>query len=385
MKNLQTTAVAEELDSLRAAAQAALRKGWYVFGSPYKTKATFKGSHGSRDALNDSRALTRWDNGIPANPCIRLDRSGLTILDVDHGLTSMKHAEAWAEANGLPPTYIVSSGRQPFGCHFYFNGTRTLPDVIRNKSIGRIGFELDGVSGDIKCHGHVVAEGGLHKSGLVYRGNGRAVASLPEWLRDYEDPIAKARRKLREAANEKAGQSSQTGATDNKVSKGRRHGFLLREAGRLRWQGLETDTIYLALKDICARFCEDGDNYSDCDLRGMAQFTGQKPCDRKVARKKFMVRAAPQTQQELVARSLEREFKEGCPVSIETIKKRLKPEHFSVSEGTLRRAMTIAGFLKTAKDPSDGRKQLWMRRARVSGIAPPCPLTAIEQHITAYM
>src|ERR1039458_9357958 len=189
-----TTIKINECESLLAAAEAALQKGWYVFGSPYKTKATFAGSHGSKDALNDDRALRRWEEGTPANPCIRLDKSGLTVLDADHGLTSIEHAEAWAQANGIPATYIVSSGRQPFGCHFYFKGTRTLPDVTRNLATGRVGFELDGVSGDIKCHGHVVAEGGLHKSGRVYRGNGRHVAPLPQWLRDYDNRLVTAKR-----------------------------------------------------------------------------------------------------------------------------------------------------------------------------------------------
>ena len=311
-----------ECESLCAAAEAALHKGWYVFGSPYKTKATFAGSHGSKDALNDDSALLRWKQGTPANPCIRLDKSGLTVLDADHGLTSIEHAEAWAEANGLPQTYIVSSGRQPFGCHFYFKGTRALPDVTRCLPTGRVGFELDGVSGDIKCHGHVVAEGGLHKSGLVYRGNGRHVALLPQWLRDYEDPLVIAKRKQREV-QKKVDQTSQANPTDVKIASGRRHNFLLHEAGRLRWQGLETETIYLALRDICLRFCEDGENYADSQLRQLAQFTGAKPCDRKIKKTGLKVPAAPPNRQQIVAGLLRQEFKEGCLVPIHAIMERV--------------------------------------------------------------
>jgi hypothetical protein len=325
--------------------------------------------------------LLRWEQGTPANPCIRLDKSGMTVLDADHGLTSIEHAEAWAEANDLPQTYIVSSGRHPFGCHFYFKGIRELPDVIRNKSIGRVGFELDGVSGDIKCHGHVVAEGGLHKSGLVYRGNGRPVATLPQWLRDYEDPLVKAKRKQREA--QKINQSSQSNPTDAKIPRGRRHNFLLREAGRLRWQGLETEAIYLALKDICRRFCEDGENYGgDPQLRQMAQFTGTKPCDRTFRRTGHIIPAASPTPQEIVARLLRREFKEGCLGSIHALKERVGIEHPDVSEGTLRRAMRTVGFVKAGKDPADRRKQLWTRRAEVPAFSQPRPLMTINNSNT---
>jgi hypothetical protein len=375
-----TTIKSNECESLRAAAEAALRKGWYVFGSPYKTKATFAGSHGSKDALNDDRALLRWEQGTPANPCIRLDKSGLTVLDADQGLTSIEHAEAWAEANGILATYIVSSGRQPFGCHFYFRGTRTLPDVTRNLPTGRVGFELDGVSGDIKCHGHVVAEGGLHKSGRVYRGNGRHVALLPQWLRDYEDPLVKAKRKQREEQN-KVSHTSQANQADTKIASGGRHNFLLREAGCLRWQGLEAETIYLALKDICRRFCEDGENYADSQLRQLAQFTGAKPCDRKIKKTGLKVPAAPPTPQELVARLMRREFQEGCSVSIHAIMERVGTEHPDVSEGTLRRAMKTVGFVKAGKDTADRRKQLWTRWYEVRDFT---PLMTIDNSNTAY-
>src|SRR5690348_801552 len=114
----------KEVAALRKAAQIALHKGWYVFPSPHRTKSAFAGTHGSLDAINSDNAplaLKKWDEGVPANPCIRLDRSGLTVLDVDHGLHSFAEAQAWAQRNGIPDTYIVSSGR---GYHFYFIGVR---------------------------------------------------------------------------------------------------------------------------------------------------------------------------------------------------------------------------------------------------------------------
>ena len=141
-----------EYESLLAAAERALNKGWYVFATPYKSKIPYAGTKGSSDAVNDDRALARWKNGTPANPCIRLDKSDLVVLDIDYGLTSLEHAEAWAAANNIPETYIVSTGRDGGGFHFYFKGRRSLPDCVRNPRAGRVGFELNGVCGDIKHH-----------------------------------------------------------------------------------------------------------------------------------------------------------------------------------------------------------------------------------------
>jgi hypothetical protein len=223
----------------------------------------------------------------------------------------------------------------------------------------------------------------LHKSGLVYRGNGHPVAPLPQWLQDYEDPLVKAKRKQREV-QKKVGGTSQTNKVDSKIASGRRHNFLLREAGRLRWQGLETDTIYLALKDICLRFCADGENYGDSQLRQLAQFTGAKPCDRKIKKTGLIVPAAPPTPQQIVAGLLRREFKEGCSVSIHAIMERVGMEQSDVSEGTLRRAMKTVGFAKAGKDPADRRKQLWTRGAEVRDFSHSCPLMTIDNSNTAY-
>ena len=370
-----------ECESLLAAAELALNKGWYVFATPHKSKVPYAGTKGSRDAVNDDRALARWKNGAPANPCVRLDKSNLVVLDIDHGLTSLEHAEAWAAANNIPETYIVSTGREGGGFHFYFRGKRTLPDCVRNPRAGRVGFELNGVSGDIKHHGHVVAEGGLHKSGATYRGNGRHVAPLPDWIRDYEDPAAKRRRDRQESVAKRVTRAT---ADAGVIEPGRRHDFLLREAGKLRYQGLGEQALYAGLKDICLRFCQDGANYSDADLRRLAKDIGAKPCDRKIKKPGLKVPAAPPTPQQIVAGLLRQEFKEGCLVSIYAIMERVGMEQSDVSEGTLRRAMKTVDFVKAGKDPADRRKQLWTRGAEVRDFTPPCPLMTIDNSNTAY-
>ena len=102
-----------ECMALRAAAILALSKGWYVFGTPYRTKVPFHNSHGLRDASNDpKKALVRWNLNLPANPCVQLSNSNLTVLDIDkHPFASIEDVYDWCDLAGLPRTYIVTSGR----------------------------------------------------------------------------------------------------------------------------------------------------------------------------------------------------------------------------------------------------------------------------------
>lgn len=356
---------------LTSTAQRVLDKGWYLFGTPYRSKKPFEGSHGSRDARNDAQAMDRWKTNPEANPCIRLDWSGLTVLDADHGLKSLQHAEAWAAANGLPATYIVTTGRIDGGFHFYFNGIRTLPDVTRtpsrNGKPGRAGFELDGVSGDIKCHGHVVAAGGLHKTGAVYVDNGRAIANLPDFLRDYQDPVERKKHQRYELLAKKHAEKYPDIAPGTKpIPTGERHSFLLSEAGRLRQMGLEEKAIYLGLWDLCHRWCEAGEKYCDGDIQRLAKDIAAKPCDRRIATQTqktgLVIAASLPTRRNLVTEFLRRSFPAGHrPVSIQTILARINTEHPDVPERTCRRAIDDANFSQIGKDPADGRITLWAR------------------------
>ena len=352
------------------AATLALHRGWHIFGAPVNSKATFRGSHGSRDALNDDRALERWEKNPDANPCVRLDWSGLMVLDADHGLTSPAHAEEWAKRNGIPETYIVTTGRVGGGFHFYFKGVRDSnhPDVIRRPARGtqkaRVGFELDGVSGDIKCRGHVVLEGGIHKSGATYVGNGKAIAPAPQFLLDYRDPadvIARARQA--EFATKRA--EKYPDSPTKKLRKGDgRHNILLSDAGRLRQLGLGEQAIYLGLKDIAARFFEDGDNYDDGEIRRLAHDIGEKNCDRvMVGMKTGLKITVNHSPRSLAAQALRRLFPVGhAPASIQTIVVSINNEYPRTPMMTLRRAMNDANFQKSGKDSADARKTLWIRR-----------------------
>src|ERR1039457_7712093 len=125
-----------EADQMLRAAENILDRGCYLFGCPYGTKIGFRGSKGSLDALNNkhrAEALHCWTSGDPkkpANPAIRLDMSGLVVIDVDYGFEGLTDAQVIEEAAslGLPPTYTVRSGSAKGGEHFYYAGQRTVKE-----------------------------------------------------------------------------------------------------------------------------------------------------------------------------------------------------------------------------------------------------------------
>jgi hypothetical protein len=76
----------------RAAAQRVLEHSWWLFALPLGGKLPYRGTHGFKDARNDETALLNWNNGQLNNPGIDLERSNLTVLDIDQGLGDVKHA-----------------------------------------------------------------------------------------------------------------------------------------------------------------------------------------------------------------------------------------------------------------------------------------------------
>jgi Bifunctional DNA primase/polymerase, N-terminal len=183
------------LQAAKDALELGVRNGVniHIFGAPYKDKVGRRGTHGSCDAVSKFKsgkdqtglALAPWiGKYLAANPCIRLDYSGLVAIDVDHGLEGLSDEQmiAKAEANRLPRTYTVRTGRANGGATFFYRGMRTLKDCS-----GLSGFKVGALSGDIKHHGHVAAAGSLHKSGNFYRCiNDAPFAPLPEFWRDYK-------------------------------------------------------------------------------------------------------------------------------------------------------------------------------------------------------
>jgi hypothetical protein len=193
--DLTESPIGTEAEQMLRAAESVLDRGWYLFGCPYKTKIGFKGSKGSLDALDNehrAEALHRWTGGDPkkpANPAIRLDMSGLVVVDVDHGFEGLGDAQVIEKAAslGLPRTYTVRSGSVKGGAHFYYSGQRTVKEC--SFEFGKDAECGAGLSGDIKYKGHVMAEGALHASGNRYRViNDVRVEPLPSFWASYSRP-----------------------------------------------------------------------------------------------------------------------------------------------------------------------------------------------------
>ena len=292
-------------DAMLQAAKNALELGAkndvniHIFAAPYKTKKAFKGSHGSLDAFGkfDSKgrdqtnlALSPWTGRRhAANPCIRLDRSGLVGIDVDGGFEGLNDEQmiAKAEAHGLPRTYTVRTGRLNGGATFIYRGKRTLPDCTGNH-----GFKVGDLSGDIKHRGHVAAAGSLHANGNFYRCiNAVPFAMLPDFWRDYKNtkkvkPVPAGtelspfeQNWLRKAEADPSQSLSNAheymlrhrerllNGTEvlvrdgDLIPQGRRLKFLTQYAGKLRKQGLDPEGIRILLDLRAVRKCWDGLNF----------------------------------------------------------------------------------------------------------------------------
>jgi hypothetical protein len=193
---------------------------------------------GFKDASNDAGVIRDWWTKTPdANIAIACGKSGIAVLDVDHGLADDAAALLWMGRNMIPATYVVRTGRRPeMGLQFYFSGT--MQDVGL--------FQLDGCSGQIKsAGGYVMAAGSIHPdSGLAYAvKNDLPLAPLPS-------VVASLRTK-----------SEKKQATDNvKVPKSawtlpvqageNRTGFLMEQTGAMRNLGCGKDAILARMIEL---------------------------------------------------------------------------------------------------------------------------------------
>ena len=155
MSNTEPTA--NDLATTTAAARQVLNNGWWLFALPPHCKVPYKGSKAHLDALNTEAALKPWLEGTAANPAVALKASNLTVLDIDQGLGSNEHALDFATRTLRVQTMIVKSHR---GYHFYFEGTRELPNAQNEKK-----YVSGGISGELKSNGYVMAVGSIHPEG----------------------------------------------------------------------------------------------------------------------------------------------------------------------------------------------------------------------------
>jgi Bifunctional DNA primase/polymerase, N-terminal/AAA domain/Primase C terminal 1 (PriCT-1) len=217
--------------SLLDVALACAARGWYVFPCKPKGKEPMIGG-GFKSASNLPDDVRMWWNKWPdANVGIATGASGLTVLDIDHGLKGITNLRAFCAYRGIPETYTVRTGRRDgFGVQMYFQGGSL-------KSIPWVDSEDGTINGDVRSgSGYVMAAGSYHPSGAFYEALVEApIASEPPYVRG-----------LRTAAKT---------ATDDGLITEHRNTTLTSIAGKLRNAGLSAAALEVSLLQVNADRC----------------------------------------------------------------------------------------------------------------------------------
>jgi hypothetical protein len=210
-------------------------RGWYVFPCWPKTKKPMT-ANGFEDASNDPEVIRAWWTKTPdANIAIACGKSGIAVLDVDHGLNEDAEAILWMGRATLPATYVVRTGRRPeIGLQFYFSGT--MSDVGK--------FELFGCTGQVKSlGGYVMAAGSIHPdSGIAYAvKNDLPLAPLPFVVAQLRKPKATPTNTVKVA---KTAWTLPVGPGENRT------GFLMEQTGAMRNLGCGKDAILARMIEL---------------------------------------------------------------------------------------------------------------------------------------
>lgn len=252
----------EIVAQLRQAAFDAVSRGFSILVcEPHDKNPWAKYSpHAVNSATRDAAlAYKAWDDGHEANYGVAGGQSNLTIIDVDKGIPNYAALKDWMQANGLPETFIVQSGRDTsFGAHLYYSGAvNTTP------------YEIQGVIGELRGIGaYVVGPGSIHPSGKRYTIlNDAPVAALPENMQN----LAASKKKSM------AGFKPEKGAL---IPEGNRWAHLQSKAGKLKQEGIvDEDVLYACLKSFAENFCENGANYPDGKIRQLAEWAATDECE----------------------------------------------------------------------------------------------------------
>ena len=240
----------EIVKQLRAAAEDALKRGFAIMTCLPHDKAPW--AVYSPNACNSGTrkpeiALKPWDDGTEANYGISCGMSNVTVVDADHGLQTLEEFIAWRDKNKFPITLTSRSGNTDgYRVHMFYSG------AVKTR-----GFEIDGVTGELKgSGGYVVGAGSIHPSGEKYKWIVDAdIVPLPEGLAD----LAKEKKALPDIAK------------GEKIPAGQRWNFLQSTAGKLRNAGLDEEGIEAALWNFLKTRCEDGENYPADKVSALAK------------------------------------------------------------------------------------------------------------------
>jgi bifunctional DNA primase/polymerase-like protein len=242
--NTRTATVAGE-PGLIPFVQAAIGRGFHVFGLTPKDKVTLPGSHGFKDSKSpsDPLVLDPWNQDPNRNIGIDLGASDLCVLDFD----KLESIPAWLNET---KTYKVRTAR---GVHVYFRGARKTT-----------GLYVDGSKvGDVKSTGgYTLAAGSVHPSGAIYTViDDSPIAPLPN--------ISSLIRHESEQVNASPdGPPIPRGGHDNELT---------RIAGVLRNAAMSPQKIEEHLIEVCEKRCENyGSDYREM-CKKIAHSIGKKP------------------------------------------------------------------------------------------------------------
>jgi hypothetical protein len=218
--------------ALKQIAERCVERGWYIFPLGVKSKVTDAAlaPHSHKSASNDIEQIRAWWTASPnANIGIDLGRSNLTVLDFDKGLPP-------AEL-GLQDTFQVSTSR---GTHVYFGGKTEQSKMVLNGEL----------IGDIKSDGgYILAPFSVHPDGPVY-----TVACATDIKPISGELIARLRSERKRSPT----------LTGEKIPRGQHDNELTRIAGKLRHDGMEENSIYDAIVEVCEKRCENyGTDYKE--------------------------------------------------------------------------------------------------------------------------
>src|SRR5208282_1614293 len=102
-------------------ALSCIRRGWYVFPCWPETKDPLT-KHAYNDASNDEAQIREWWTRWPdANIAIAPGASGLTVCDIDTGLTDEESLREFMAKHDIPETLTVRTGKRPqYRVQLYF-------------------------------------------------------------------------------------------------------------------------------------------------------------------------------------------------------------------------------------------------------------------------
>ena len=205
--------------------------GWYVFPCKPRSKIPLT-PNGFKNASDDEEQIREWWAKWPDANIGLATGSGIFVLDIDKKHNGFASLAVLEKKHGILPeswTAITGGG----GCHVYFSSS----EEVRN-STGKVGEGID-IRGD---GGYVLLPPSVHESGSLYEWKHPpgelAVAEAPAWL--FKTTETKKKKSSRK----------------NLVPEGKRHDFLVSEAGKLRRIGYDVNRIEKNLKIIFEDECE---------------------------------------------------------------------------------------------------------------------------------